>query len=338
MPPHDAPDPLSEPGQLKQAIDRNNLAGVVAMMTRNPRLHTAPLGYGNTGPLTWVAECRVPREPPRRERLEMARWMIDHGSDVHQGGDGPLMRAALDDGRIAMMELLVARGADVNARWNGNFPIVFAACEALQPKSLQWLLDHGATPDCADPAHGITQSALDCAIGTYARSPRQAACIEILVSAGASTKYQEPALLDLLCGRTDRIAAHLDRDPSLVHRRFADFDFGSTAGRGLTLRGATLLHVAAEYGCVDAARLLIDRGADVNATAARDESGVGGQTPIFHAASQCDDYGLPVVKLLVERGADLSVRAKLPGDYERPDDVVEGTALEYARMFPGGQR
>jgi hypothetical protein len=35
----------------------------------------------------------------------MAEWMIAHGSDVHQGGDGPLMRAALNAYRIPMMEL-----------------------------------------------------------------------------------------------------------------------------------------------------------------------------------------------------------------------------------------
>jgi len=51
-------------------------------MTRNPELHRAPLGYGKNGPLTWVAECRVPWEPPGRVRLAMAKWMIENGSDV----------------------------------------------------------------------------------------------------------------------------------------------------------------------------------------------------------------------------------------------------------------
>ena len=51
---------LEEPGQLKQAIDRNDIERVKTMMTRNPALHRAPLGYGKDGPLTWVAECRVP--------------------------------------------------------------------------------------------------------------------------------------------------------------------------------------------------------------------------------------------------------------------------------------
>ena len=86
---------LEEIGQLKKAIDTNDLTRVKTLMTRNPALHGAPLGYGKNGPLTWVAECRVPWEPPSPARLAMAEWMIDHGSDVHQGGDGPLMRATL---------------------------------------------------------------------------------------------------------------------------------------------------------------------------------------------------------------------------------------------------
>ena len=108
-------DSLEEIGELKQAIDTNDLSRVKTLMTRDPELHRAPLGYGKNGPLTWVAECRVPWAPPGPERLAMAAWMIDHGSDVHQGGDGPLMRAALRGDRIPMMELLVSRGANVNA-------------------------------------------------------------------------------------------------------------------------------------------------------------------------------------------------------------------------------
>lgn len=66
-----------------------------------------------------------------------------------------------------------------------------------------------------------------------------------------------------------------------------------------------------------------------------DENGVGGQTPVFHAVTQFNDRGLSVAQLLVERGADLSIRAKLPGYYERPDEVVECAPLGYALRFPG---
>lgn len=337
-------DSLEEIGKLKQAIDTHNFEIVKTLMTRNPELHRAPLGYGKDGPLTWVAECRVPWEPPGPVRLAMAKWMIENGSDVHQGGDGPLMRAALNGDRIPMMELLVSQGANVNALWHGSFPIIFAPCEALDPAALKWLLEHGANPNCGDPdrrrsgEYAFADTALDYVIGTYARSPqRLSACIDILLDAAGATKYNSPALLELLRGRLDGLAEQLDADPALVDRRFPELDCGASGGRLLTLRGATLLHVAAEYGSLEAAVLLLDRGADVNARAVVNEAGVGGQTAIFHAVTQSGDGGLPVAQLLVERGADLSVRVKLPGHYERPDEIVECTPLGYALRFPGAQ-
>jgi ankyrin repeat protein len=322
---------LEEVSELKKAIDANDFDRVKSLMTANPELHRAPLGYGKDGPLTWVAECRVPWEAPSRVRLAMAQWMVENGSDVHQGGDGPLMRAALNAYRIPMMELLVSHGADVNARWHGNFPIIFAPCEALDPAALQWLLDHGANPNCADSG-----TALDYVLGTYARSPqRLSACIDILLAGGGVTKYNSPAVLELLSGRLDRLEEQLNADPSLLHRRYPELDCGASGGRLLTLRGATLLHVAAEYGYIDAAFLLLDRGADVNARATVDESGVGGQTAIFHAVTQSGDEGVHIAQLLMERGADLSIRVKLPGQYERPGEVVECTPLGYALRFSG---
>jgi len=332
---------LEEVGQLKAAIDSNDVDRVKSMMTRNPALHRAPLGYGKDGPLTWVAECRVPWEPPTAARLAMAEWLIAHGSDVHQGGDGPLMRAALNGYRIPMMELLVAHGADVNALWHGNFPIIFAACEAVDPVALKWLLDHGANPNRRDHEfkvgdHSYPGTALDYVIGSYGRSPeRLSACIDVLLDAGAETKYDEPAVLALLRGRLDRLAELIDADPALVHTRFPDLDCGQSGGRSLLLAGGTLLHVAAEYGHPAAATLLLDRGADANARATVDEAGVGGQTPLFHAVTQFNDVGLPVTQLLLERGADLTVRVKLPGDYERPGEIVECTPLGYALRFGG---
>jgi hypothetical protein len=73
--------------------------------------------------------------------------------------------------------------------------------------------------------------------------------------------------------------------------------------------------------------------ADVNARATVDGAGVGGQTAIFHAVTQWGDQGLAMAQFLVDRGADLRVRVKLPGHYERPDEVVECTPLGYALPF-----
>lgn len=325
---------LSEAGELKAAIDRQDLAAVELLMTRNPGLHRAPMGYKDNGPLTYVAASQ---EPPSAARLAIAEWMIANGSDVHRGGDGPLMRAALRGDRIPMMELLVAHGADVNAEWRGNFPILFAPCETVDPVSLRWLLAHGAHPDCPKPGRRTT--ALDYVIGSYVRSPELRECIELLIEAGGTTRYDQPGVLDILCGRLDRLSRTLDANPELVHQRYPQLDCGATGARRLTLVGATLLHVAAEFGNPDAATLLLDRGADLNAAALIDENGIGGQTPVFHPVTQrAGDRGLAVTKLLLERGADLGVRAKLPGHYERPDEIVDCTPLGYALRFPGEDR
>jgi ankyrin repeat protein len=266
--------------------------------------------------------------------------MMANGSDVHQGGDGPLMRAALGD-RIPMMELLVSHGADVNALWHGHFPIIFAPCESLDPAALKWLLDHGANPNCGDhgyeiSGHSYPGTALDYVIASYARAPRRlSTCIDILLEAGGVTSYDVPGVLQLLRGRLDGLAEQIHADPALVTRRFPELDCGMTGGRSLTLRGGTLLHVAAEYGHPAAAALLLDGGADVNARATVDGAGVGGQTAIFHAVTQFDDEGLPVTEVLIDRGADLAVRVKLPGDYEQASEIVECTPLGYALLFGG---
>ena len=95
--------------------------------------------------------------------------------------------------------------------------------------------------------------------------------------------------------------------------------------------------MAAEYGGVEAAGLLLDRRAEVEARSLIDEAGVGGQTPIFHAVTQFQGWGLPMTHVLLERGADMSVRVRLPGPYERPDELVQCTAHKCALRFPGVQ-
>ena len=47
---------------------------------------------------------------------------------------------------------------------------------------------------------------------------------------------------------------------------------------------------------------------------------------------------MAVARLLIDRGASLSLRAKLPGHYERPGEVVECTPLNYAMLFGGPPR
>src|SRR5436309_3196923 len=116
--------------------------------------------------------------------------MIDNGSDGHHGGEGPLMRVALFGHRIRMMELLVSYGADVNAEWNGYFPILFAPCETVEPVPIKWLLEQGANPNCIKAGRKYPGTALDYVIATYGRSLRLGTCIELLLDAGGVTKHR----------------------------------------------------------------------------------------------------------------------------------------------------
>jgi Ankyrin repeats (many copies) len=331
---------LQSVGQLKQAIDANDLERVKQLMTRKPELHRAPLGYGKNGPLTWVAECRVPREAPSEARLAMARWMIQNGSDVHQGGDGPLMRAALSDMRIPMMELLVAHGANVNAFWNGNYPIICAPCETLAPRALKWLLNHGADPHLAARDYGSPLSMLVC---TYSRNAKgRSACLEVFADAGFDLP-DTPAMA-FHRGRIDLLEAHLDRDPSLLEYRFDESEIfpaelGIKPGDGLhvtPVRGSTLLHLAIEFDDIETARWLIERGADVNAKATLDADGFGGHTPLFHTVVTLAAPDDSKARLLLERGANPNARATIRKQLRDMGNPEKETMREFRNVTPIG--
>jgi ankyrin repeat protein len=173
-------------------------------------------------------------------------------------------------------------------------------------------------------------------LGTYVREKEALnASINLVRDAGGLSRYDEPGVIATIQGDSDSVKELLHGDPSLIDRKYPSLNIGTTAGRMLTLKGATLLHVAAEFGQVEVARLLLNAGSDVNASALTDSDGQGGQSPVFHAATQGGDFGIDVVRLLISRGANLNLQCRLPGHYERPEEVFEGTVLDYARLFPG---
>ena len=211
------------------------------MMTRNPALHRAPLGYGKNGPLTWVAECRVPWGRPARRGSPWRRWMIENGSDVHQGGDGPLMRAALngrshpDDGiarrprrrrerRVARPfpdHLRPVRGGRSGALSNGCWttaPIRIAATRA----------------ECAGVRIQTRRSTTSSA-RTRARHERLRACIDLLLAAGGKTKIRRAGRAgSCFAAGSIELAAATRRRSALVAQRFPELDFGRTGERRLT--------------------------------------------------------------------------------------------------------
>jgi ankyrin repeat protein len=331
---------LAEVGQLKDAIDRNDFDRVKSLMTSNSALHGAPLGYGKNGPLTWAAECRgVPCSP---ERLAIAKWMIENGSDVHQGGDGPLMRAALNDNRIPMIELLFEHGADVNGKWNGNYPIICAPCETLQPRVLRWLIKHGAVMHVISTDYGSCPAML---VATYSRnSTGKHECLEVFADAGFELPDTAPMAIHR--GRIDLLEACWQRDSTVLQRHYSEREIfpeelGMKPGYGLhgaPLDGTALLHMAVEYQELEIAEWLLKHGANANARASVDAEGFGGHAPLFHATVTLGPKHDSLVKVLLQYGANPKLRATfrkklVDSSNDEMREFHDVTAIEFARQF-----
>jgi hypothetical protein len=310
-PPRDFSETANLAGQLKLAIDADDLEEVKRLMTRHPDLHNAPLGASMPPPLAWVAYCGA---QPSENRLAMAKWMIENGSDIHQRGEGPLIRA-LNDTTFHMADLLVTHGADVNALYDGAYPIIMSTLELFEPKALKWLLDHGAD------LHKAAEYC--CPVGMltciYMRRPKDKdACLEIVDAAGFP--LPDTPVMALHRSRLDLLQEHLDRDPSLLGRQFKYNEVfvnhdGTTgdAYPATPVTGGTLLHLALEFDDIEVARWLIERGADVNARAAIVVGDSEGHTPLFHTVvNLASGMGLDddsKARLLLDHGADPNARA-----------------------------
>ncbi len=133
----------------------------------------------------------------------------------------------------------------------------------------------------------------------YTRSPRFASCLRVLLAHGE--RADDAALAAVLLDDADALCAALAADPNATTRR-VDLVSAFTP-----LRGATLLHVAAEFGNAAAAAALLAAGADVEARAALDAEGGDGHTPLFHCVNAPANHGAPVLRLLVAAGARTDV-------------------------------
>jgi hypothetical protein len=100
----------------------------------------------------------------------------------------------------------------------------------------------------------------------YSRGENFSGCVRLMLDRGAV--LDDPVVAPVLLNDAAGLRTAIGADPSLLRHR-------TTMVSAFTpLVGATLLHVAAEYGNADAARVLIELGADVNATASVDEHGL----------------------------------------------------------------
>jgi hypothetical protein len=174
--------------------------------------------------------------------------------------------------------------------------VLLAAIETHDVAALQAQLDSGR--DVRQPVRGKTP--VQWLLEMYLRSERFPACLRLLLARGGV--LPEPVLAPVLLDDADALRTALAADPQLLRRRF------DLVSAFTPLLGASLLHVAAEYGHLAVARVSCEAGATIDARAAADEYGGGGHTPLFHTVASILDHCAPVMRLLLASGARTDVR------------------------------
>jgi ankyrin repeat protein len=174
---------------------------------------------------------------------------------------------------------------------HARFNDLLVAFEVHSVAGIRDVLDDGFDP--AEPVNG--KLPVSYLLEMYFRSDRFPDCLRLLLDRGAV--LPDPKLLPVLLNDPDALRDAARRDPSLRRHKT------SMACTFTPLIGASLLHVAAEYGHLEAARELLALGVPVDERAALDESGLNGHTPLFHTVNSNANRSAPVMELLLSAGA-----------------------------------
>ena len=199
-----------------------------------------------------------------RDAAELVDLLIAAGADVsiaNRYGVPPLSLAA-ENGSAPLIERLLAAGADPNTAMPGGETVLMTAARVGAPDAVRVLLAHGADPNARDEVGG--QTAL-----MWAAARDNAAAIHVLAELGADVHAKTAS-----GPRRPRSSANFTSPPPT---------------------GFTPLMFAVRGGHLDATRVLLETGADVNDTLSDGQSALVVATANAHW--QLADY-------LLDQGAD----------------------------------
>ena len=201
---------------------------------------------------------------------------------TRNGALTPLLVAATS-GSAGVIDLLLQAGARADARSSDQATALMLAAAAGGTKSVQSLLEHGAAVNAIDGARGQTPLMFAAAMG---RAP----VIQLLLKNGADValrsglvKFGSPDLPQRRILPTDGVSTTVIK--ARQERRVKPAAMG----------GFSALHFAARNGHLDAARALVDGGADINQASESDRS-----TPLVVATG---NGHFDLAKYLLDHGA-----------------------------------
>ncbi|XP_073683772.1 ankyrin-1 isoform X1 [Garra rufa] len=190
-------------------------------------------------------------------------------------------------GQADVVKELVNNGANINAQSQNGFTPLYMAAQENHLDVVKFLLDNGSSQSIATE-DGFTPLAV-------ALQQGHDQVVSLLLENDTKGKVRLPAL-HIAARKDDTKAAAL----LLQNDHNADVESKMMVNR-TTESGFTPLHIAAHYGNINVATLLLNRGAAVDFKARNDI------TPL-HVASKRGNANM--VRLLLERGARIDAKTK----------------------------